>query len=316
MIYKTIIPLFNLIVRMSDSPDTSPPSVTSSSPRKMRIILGGLIVSFILSTSLLVWLTYRSPLSHSNPSLATSTPTNPDTTTPTAPSSPFTNLSNSFTALSRALSLHAATPAPTLIQPAPTISESEAPSAPLSKQSTVGPRDNNTQNTNAAVFSLLDLKETILSAAPYQKELRIVERYSKKYPSISPSLDVLKPYAAIGIPTLTMLQQELESLTTQITQTYLHAEQPDNVWGEITRYFLSHLTIRKIDVPETKTDPASVAARSLALAGKGHITKALALIHELPEPYRSDVASWTAHASAYVTAHQALDQLFETLRNE
>lgn len=306
---------------MSHTPDTStptaaPPQALLCSPRKMQLILGILVVCFITAACLIIWLTRHTPKSALPPPAS---PASTEASVDDSPDpSPFSGFTHTLSALGHALTPHASPHRRDSAPDAVPASPASLPSSPVLPPVSSDSAPVNIHATNTAtpvIFAAIDLKEAVLHALPYQRELRVIQRYAGKDPSMLASLDALKPYATTGVSALSSLQKELEPLTASITQQYMRSQQPKNWWGSMVSYGLSYLTIRKIDTDQQDTDPASLMARSLMFANSGNIADALALTRQLPEPYLSDAAGWIAHASAYVATQQALDQLFETLRN-
>ena len=167
---------------------------------------------------------------------------------------------------------------------------------------------------NRLMFAVLDLQEAVLASAPYSKALRSVDQYTKKIPAIAPSLAALRPYADIGMPSLTFLQKEFDTLAADITATDLRKQHADSIWGKALTYLLSYVTIRKIDPHATGADPVSIIARSYPLVQTGHVADALHHLDALPADSKTQASQWIQHATAYVTCRESLETILETLR--
>lgn len=153
------------------------------------------------------------------------------------------------------------------------------------------------------VLAVGQLRQTVLSGAPYSAPLAAVTALMGNDPELRAAAEALAPTAAAGIVTLRALSDQFPAMARAV----LRAESAEtgSFWRRTLRRVTSLVTVRRVgEVEGAETD--AVLARAERRLAAGELAAAVGLIEGLDGPAIEAARDWLARAKARQTALAAL----------
>ena len=168
------------------------------------------------------------------------------------------------------------------------------------------------EGENAANHALLlaaeDLRQDLMSSAPYQGPFSVLQALGGKNPQIEALLQLLATGANTGIPSRVLLAQQLASL---IQTLGAPPPLPETVsWWRRLLDRLEHLVvIRHVTEQAAATDPQTIAKLAAEDIDQGDLAGAVDRMAAITGPGAAQAAPWLTAAKARLAAEQAASQL-------
>lgn len=160
------------------------------------------------------------------------------------------------------------------------------------------------EQTISAVTAFHQLKEAVFGGKAFAHEHTALATRIGEYKDAQPLLAQLAPYAEIGIPTLTKLTSQFESLAPKAIA--------QGARGGVIGQVQSLITVRKVGEPEG-ADDASILARAEAKLARSDVAGASAELSSLSPPARSVMSPWLEAEKSYQQAGSLLSALEKAL---
>lgn len=173
-----------------------------------------------------------------------------------------------------------------------------------------GFRDMQARRSSAAALLLAvgQLREALAAAMPYDSELRALKALAGADAEVAATVEILKPRAAAGIPTLPVLTARLDAQAPAIIRAQVLPEQ-QGWWRQTLDRLASLVTIEREDGNAAGTSPAAILARAQAALAAGDLSGAVAEMEGLTGGPAEQAAPWIADAKARLLAGKAVSEL-------
>lgn len=173
-----------------------------------------------------------------------------------------------------------------------------------------GFRDMQARRSSAAALLLAvgQLREALAAAMPYDAELRALKALAGNDAEVGAAVDILKPRAAAGIPTLTVLTARLDAQASAIIRAQVLPEQ-QGWWRQTIDRLASLVTIEREDGNAAGSSPAAILARAQAALAAGDLAGAVAEMDGLSNGPAEQAAPWVADAKARLAAGKAVSEV-------
>jgi len=152
------------------------------------------------------------------------------------------------------------------------------------------------------------LAERIAAGAPFAEELEAV---AAELPS-APGLEVLRPLAGNGVPTLSDLRARLAEIAGQTPPAERDdtaAADADGVWQTMRQRLQGMVTVRRSD----EADWAAVLARADEALERDDLDAAIAAVEAAGDAAPGEIADWLADARARRDAQAALNEVSDAV---
>jgi uroporphyrinogen-III synthase len=166
----------------------------------------------------------------------------------------------------------------------------------------------------AQALAVAELRDALRFSAPFAQQLEAARRVVADDGALSATLDELQPMAAQGVPTRAELASAFDRAAAQAVAADMGASQ-DGMLGGVLRRLNDVITVRRVDASAEGSSTDARLARAENKLAAGDLQEAVALVDQLPEPAKGEMASWREQARSRIAAEQALSQLSTQLMN-
>ena len=159
----------------------------------------------------------------------------------------------------------------------------------------------------AVVLGVALLKEAVDRGAPFDTELRTVKVLSPDDPDIAKLVDQLKPRAAAGIPSRTVLAGRFAALETAILRADIIPVAANSGWQrQMLERVLTLFTLRREDGLEDGDSPAAILARARADLDRSDWPQAVQSLSSLSGEPAKAAQIWLDDANARLLADRLI----------
>lgn len=171
-------------------------------------------------------------------------------------------------------------------------------------------RDMQARRSSAAALLLAvgQLREALAAAMPFDAELRALKALAGNDAEVAAALELLKPRAVTGIPTLPVLTARLGTQAAVIIRAQVLPEQ-QGWWRQTLDRLASLVTVEREDGNMAGNSPAAIVARAQAVLALGDLAQAVAEIETLSGGPAEQAAPWLADAKARLVGAKAVSDL-------
>jgi hypothetical protein len=118
--------------------------------------------------------------------------------------------------------------------------------------------------------------------------------------------------AAQGVPTRAELSSAFDRAAAEAVAADMGASQ-DGMLGGVLRRLNDVITVRRVDASAEGNSVDARLARAENKLAAGDLQEAVAIVEQLPEPAKGEMASWLEQAESRIAAEKALSQLSSQL---
>ncbi|HTH15283.1 MAG TPA: uroporphyrinogen-III synthase [Magnetospirillum sp.] len=160
----------------------------------------------------------------------------------------------------------------------------------------------------AVLLAVGQLREALANAMPYDSEWRSLKALAGNDAEVASALEILKPSAVTGIPTLPMLTARLANQAPAIVRAQVLPEQ-QSWWRQTLDRLASLVTIEREDGNAAGSSPAAIIARAQGALADGDLARAITELEGLTGGPAEQAAPWIADAKARLAAGKAVSEL-------
>lgn len=156
------------------------------------------------------------------------------------------------------------------------------------------------------VLALGQLRQTVLSGAPYAAPLAAVSALAGDDAALTAAARALAPWAGAGVVTVRALSDQFPAMARAVLRA--NSGETDGFWRRTLHRVTSLVTVRRVGEVEGMEADA-VLARAERRLGAGELAAATALIAGLDGPAGTAAMDWLGRAQARLAALAALAQM-------
>lgn len=164
----------------------------------------------------------------------------------------------------------------------------------------------------AQALAVAELRDALRFSSPFAQQLQAARQVVAGDGALSATLDELQPMAAQGVPTRAELSSAFDRAAAEAVAVDMGASQ-DGMLGGVLRRLNDVITVRRVDASAEGDSVDARLARAENKLAAGDLQEAVAIVEQLPEPAKGEMASWLEQAQSRLAAERALSQLSSQL---
>ena len=164
----------------------------------------------------------------------------------------------------------------------------------------------------AQALAVAELRDALRFSSPFAQQLQAARQVVAGDSALSATLDELQPMAEEGVPTRAELSSGFDRAAAEAVAADMGASQ-DGMLGGVLRRLNDVITVRRVDASAEGNSVDARLARAENKLAAGDLQEAVAIVEQLPEPAKGEMASWLEQAQSRIAAERALSQLSSQL---
>ncbi|WP_338050187.1 uroporphyrinogen-III synthase [Rhodovibrio sodomensis] len=164
----------------------------------------------------------------------------------------------------------------------------------------------------AQALAVAELRNALRFSSPFAQQLQVVRQMVADDGALAAALDKLQPMADQGVPTRAELSAAFDRAAADAVAANMGASQ-DGMLGGVLRRLNDVITVRRVDASAQGDSVGARLARAENALAAGDLREAVVIVEQLPDPAKSEMASWLEQARNRIAAEQALSQLSSEL---